>query len=152
LNESGGITSTDKGPLENVVAGVSSSSAGQAGGKIFGTKNQSLRNTISQQRPILMQAIMKATGMTAKQMDSNVELKLWLSTATDPTLDYQTNMKALEMLENLYGGKQPAEGAKAPGGLPTPHAPYDNPQEEAEYQKYKQQNMPEFLKTHKPKP
>jgi hypothetical protein len=138
LNESGGITSTEKGPLENVVAGVSSSAGGQMGGKIFGTKNQSLRNTIAQQRPILMQAIMKATGMTARQMDSNVELKLWLSTATDPTLDYQTNMKALEMLENLYGGKGTTGQAapQATGMTPTVQA-FPDPEKQKRYEEFK---------------
>jgi hypothetical protein len=50
-----------------------------------------------------MGAIMKATGMSAKQIDSNAELKLWLSTATDPTKSYEANIAALQNIENLYG-------------------------------------------------
>ena len=46
---------------------------------------------------------MKATGMSAKQMDSNAELKLYLATATDPTLDVASNKRALDMIETLYG-------------------------------------------------
>jgi hypothetical protein len=118
LKTNGGITDTTKGALENASRGFSSSGFGQALGKLGGTENQSIRNTIAQTRPILLQQIMKATGMNAKQMDSNAELKLYLSTATDPALDYQTNIRALENLENLYGiGKTdaaPEEKKKQP--------------------------------------
>jgi hypothetical protein len=113
LHKSGGITSTDSGPLENVAAKLGSSSIGQAVGGAVGTKNQSVRDSIAQQRPLLMQAIMKANNMTAKSMDSNVELKLWLATATDPTLGYEANKRALDMLEKLYGGGS-AEAVKSP--------------------------------------
>lgn len=106
LDQSGGITNVESDPLSNIISGTSSSGPGQMAGRIFGTKNQSLRNTIAQQRPLLLQAIMKATGMSAKQMDSNTELKLYLSTATDPTLDVQTNKRALDMIEKLYGSGQ----------------------------------------------
>ncbi len=122
LNERGGITSTEKGPLENVGARIGSSSVGQVFGGAVGTKNQSVRDSISQQRPLLMQSIMKASGMTAKQMDSNVELKLWLSTATDPTLGYEANTRALDMLEKMFGGASTGMAAPpaAPSGGPAP--------------------------------
>lgn len=103
LKEKGAITDTANDELSNLSAGLASSSVGQSIGKMFGTEAQSLRNTIAQQRPILLQQIMKATGMSAKQMDSNAELKLYLSTATDPHLDIQSNIRALDMLEKLYG-------------------------------------------------
>jgi hypothetical protein len=50
-----------------------------------------------------MGAIMRATGMSAKAIDSNAELKLWLATATDPTKSYEANIEALQNIENLYG-------------------------------------------------
>ncbi len=105
LGAMGGITSTDKGPLSNVIAGTSSSGVGQAAGRLFGTQAQSVRNTIAQSRPLLLNAIKEATGMSAKQMDSNAELKMYLAAATDPTLDLQTNLNALNQLESLYGKK-----------------------------------------------
>jgi hypothetical protein len=103
-----GITSTAQPGVSNIPAYLSSSGAGQMTGKLLGTENQSARNTIAQSRPLLLAAIKSATGMSAKQMDSNVELKLYLAAATDPTLDYETNIKALNQLETLYGSKQPA--------------------------------------------
>jgi hypothetical protein len=107
LDAKGGIANVKKGPADNISAGLSTSAPGQFMGRMLGTSNQSLRNTILQQRPLLLQAIMKATGMSAKQMDSNAELKLYLATATDPTLDLQTNKRALDMIEKLYGSDKP---------------------------------------------
>jgi hypothetical protein len=106
LLSKGGITSTAQPGISNIPAAIGSSGIGQMTGKLLGTENQSARNTIAQSRPLLLQAIKSATGMSAKQMDSNVELKMYLAAATDPTLDYETNIKALNQLENLYGSKQ----------------------------------------------
>lgn len=118
LNTGGGITSTEKGPLENVGAAISRTGLGQTVGGALGTRNQKERDSISQARPLLLQAIMKATGMSAKQMDSNAELKLYLATATDPTLSLQANREALDRIEQLYGsGAAPIKdgtGSKPP--------------------------------------
>jgi len=114
LDASGGITNPSKGGVDNFMAGVRSSAPGQAAGKLLGTADQSERNNILQARPLLMQAIMKATGMTSKQLDSNAELKLWLATATDPSLDVKANRAALDRIVKMYGlGAAPAKAAPA---------------------------------------
>jgi hypothetical protein len=110
LKEGGGIT-TKENTFKNIPAFISSTGVGQTTGKLFGTQNQSARNTISQSRPLLLQAIKKATGASAKEMDSNVELQMYLRAATDPTLDYEANIYALEQLQTLYG-----IGGTAPAG------------------------------------
>jgi len=111
LEKGGGITSTEKGALSNVGAAISSGEAGQAVGRMFGTDNQSARNDIAMSRPALLAALMKATGMSAKQMDSNAELKLWLATATDPKLDVESNRRALDNIEAKYlRGRSVAQG------------------------------------------
>lgn len=121
LEKGGGITSTEKGPLSNLSASLSSSAAGQMAGKAFGTQNQSARNDILMARPALLAALMKATGMNARQMDSNAELKLWLSTATDPTLDVEANRKALNNIEQKYLRKpQASSGTTTSGDGPPP--------------------------------
>lgn len=112
LKKGGGITTQDN-TLMNVPAYLSSTGAGQAAGKMFGTANQSARNSIVQSRPLLLAAIKNATGMSAKQMDSNVELKMYLAAATDPTLDYEANMKALNQLQELYGIGGKADGSSS---------------------------------------
>lgn len=104
LNESGGLVNSDNGALANMGAWVGSTGLGQTLGGAVGTNNQSARDTIAMTRPLLLQAIMKATGMSSKQMDSNAELKLYLATATDPTKGYQANKEALDRIETLYGG------------------------------------------------
>jgi hypothetical protein len=123
LHQAKGITDPSNNPIRNVAAGVQSSPTGQALGRRLGTQNQSHRNTVNQLRPQLLQAIMKATGMSARQLDSNAELKLYLSTATDTELDYSANIRALELLEELYGlgaGGGGKPNAPAGGGSLTP--------------------------------
>jgi len=62
----------------------------------------------------LMTSIMQAMGLSAKQLDSNAELKLWLSAATDPTLDLESNRAALNNLENMLTGKGKNKTPAAP--------------------------------------
>lgn len=132
LEKGGGITSTKNGALGNASAWASSSSLGQGVGKAFGTDNQSARNDIAMARPALLAAMMKATGMSAKQMDSNAELKLWLSTATDPTLDIESNRRALANIERKYlGGASIQEATPSPSDKPSGGL---SPAEQAELQ------------------
>jgi len=119
LNESNAITSTKNRVGTNIGAAISSSGAGQAFGRALGTSAQSERNTITQTRPLLLAAIKNATGMSAKQMDSNAEMQLYLKAATDPSLDYEANMRALDNLEKmLTSGKLSANPANKPAGKP----------------------------------
>jgi len=112
LDKMGGIPNVKKGTLENIVASTGASDIGQFVGGKLGTETQSIRNQIIQARPLLLQSIKQATGMSSKQMDSNAELKLFLSAATDPTKDIQANLAALDNMANLFGsGKLHAIGA-----------------------------------------
>jgi len=122
LDKLGGITSTQNLPGTNVGAYLSTTGAGQLTGRIFGTEAQSERNKIAQTRPLLMTQIMSALGLSAKQLDSNAELKLWLSAATDPTLDLESNKAALDNLENLLAGKGKAKPG-TPSARPAPPPP-----------------------------
>ena len=103
LAKNSGIVDPKAGWMSNLSAGAASSGVGQAVGNVFGTENQSARNTIAQTRPLLLNAIKQATGMSAKQMDSNAELKMYLAAATDPKLDIKANLAALDNLDKLYG-------------------------------------------------
>ena len=103
LNEGGGITSTEKGVLPNIGRWASNTGVGQTLGSMGGTHNQKARDVIAQARPLLLRSIMQATGMSARSLDSNAELKLWLSTATDPTKGYEANIEALNNIASKYG-------------------------------------------------
>lgn len=119
LDQAGGITNPDRGALSNMRSYASNTGPGQLVGSMAGTKAQSIRNTIEQTRPLLINAIRQATGMSAKAMDSNAELQFYLKAATDPTLDVKANKAALQKLEQLYGlSAPPLSGATAPP--PTP--------------------------------
>ena len=104
LDADNGIVSTNNRVGTNLGAAFGSSGVGQFLNGAVGTKTQSSRDSIAMTRPLLLQAIMKATGMSAKQMDSNAELKLYLATATDPQKGLEANLEALDRIESLYGG------------------------------------------------
>jgi hypothetical protein len=119
LKSNEGITSTEAGFIPNLRSAASRSAVGQAFGQAVGSTNQSARNTIAQSRPLLLNAIKDATGMSAKQMDSNAELKMYLAAATDPSLDFESNMNALKQLERLFGTPAENQGqgtSKTPTG------------------------------------
>jgi hypothetical protein len=125
LDKSGGIVSNERGAVDNLQASVASSGVGQAFGRAIGTKNQTARDSIKQTRPILLQAIKNATGMSAQQMNSNVELMLWIEAATDPAISIESNRAALANIKKWMGsgtsadlGAPPAGGAPAAGGVP----------------------------------
>jgi len=113
------VSSTDEGlGLENARARLSSSGFGQAFGSAFGTKAQTERESIEQTRPLLLNLIKNATGMSAQQMNSNAEMQLYLNAATNPKLSYEANMDALRQLDKLFGigtvAKQIEEEKKNP--------------------------------------
>jgi hypothetical protein len=103
LLKGGGITSTVATPRENIGAKLSTSGVGQILGGAVGTKNQEQRQTIEQTRPLLLNLIKTATGMSAQQMNSNAEMNMYLKAATDPTLTYEANMTALKNLDKMFG-------------------------------------------------
>lgn len=104
LLKEGGIVSTGAGGLQNIGARISSSAAGRALGGTVGTKTQEQRQAIEQTRPLLLNLIKTATGMSAQQMNSNAEMQLYLNAATNPTsIGYEANMEALKNLDRLFG-------------------------------------------------
>jgi hypothetical protein len=103
LHKGGGITSVDNSVTSNLLASASQSGAGQSVGTMAGTENQAARNSITMKRPLLVQAIMRATGMSSQQMNSNVELQQMLDMATNPAYGYEVNTQQLKLIDRLYG-------------------------------------------------
>lgn len=103
LKEQGGIVSTSESGFGNLGARLSSSGVGQALGGAVGAKTQEERQKIEQTRPLLLNLIKNATGMSAQQMNSNAEMQLYLNAATNPQLSYEANLEALKNLDKLYG-------------------------------------------------
>lgn len=121
LSQKGAAIDTTQGTLSNIQNRIAASAPGQMVTGAIGTEEQSIRNTIAMTRPLLIQAIRQATGMSAKAMDSNAELQFYLQAATDPTKDLQANMKAIEALDRAFGlglgvgGREQAQQAQNPG-------------------------------------
>jgi hypothetical protein len=103
LKDLGGIKSKENSPQKNISAALQSSMVGQVGGSMMGTPEQDARDAIMSQRPILVQAIVKATGMTASQINSDRELKNLLDAATDPSKGYETNISTLNKINKRFG-------------------------------------------------
>jgi hypothetical protein len=103
LKDLGGIKSKENSPQKNISAALQSSMVGQVGGSMLGTPEQDARDAIMSQRPILVQAIVKATGISASQINSNQELKNLLDAATDPSKGYETNIKSLNKINKRFG-------------------------------------------------
>lgn len=121
LLKEGGIVSTQAGGLQNIGARLSSSGLGRAVGGAVGTKTQEQRQAIEQTRPLLLNLIKNATGMSAQQMNSNAEMQLYLNAATNPDLSYEANMEALKNLDRLFGLGTAAD--KIEKSVVTPKAP-----------------------------
>lgn len=105
LDEARGITNTGRGMLDNVQAYSRASDTGQFIGRMVGSKDQSARDTINAMKPQVLSAIIAASGMSAKQLDSNAEMKLWLSATSDPQTSYQTVLKVTDNLLKKFTGK-----------------------------------------------
>jgi hypothetical protein len=103
LKDLNSTVSPTQSTLTNIGARIRSSEAGQWAEGFLGTETQNLRDQIAMTRPALVNDIRNATGMSAKAMDSNVELKFYLQTATDPNRSFEANMAALSVLDQKYG-------------------------------------------------
>ncbi len=103
LKDKGAAVDITQSGMQNAENRIRSSAVGQGLGQLFGTEEQSIRNKINQQIPALINGIRQATGMSAKAMDSNVELQFYLQQATNPKNDIQANFEALDALEKRYG-------------------------------------------------
>lgn len=115
LAESGGVVSTAANPLKNFLARTASSDGGQMLGEYMGTENQSARNQIKASLPLLKQAVMSATGMSARQMDSNVEMKAFMEAMTDPKKDIEATRAIIGRLSRQFGTGEMASGVDNTG-------------------------------------
>jgi hypothetical protein len=127
LVKSGGITDTRLSTEENIAARTGASGLGQLTGSYTGSESQSFRDTIEQTRPLLLTAIMKATGLSATQLNSNVELQTYLKTATDPKVSIQSNVKALNNISTMFGIGEKFEVPEIKGSTPKEVKPSDAP-------------------------
>lgn len=112
LNRMRAIPSTGRSALSNIAAGTAASGAGQAIGRLAGTPEQTERDVIAGGRLRLVNAIKNATGMSAQQLNSNVELQTMLKSISDPSQSIETVNRNLDQIEKLYVKGKPSSGMK----------------------------------------
>jgi hypothetical protein len=103
LKNGGGVVSEEGSTTGNIGAYFANTGIGQEFGKAIGSKEQTIRNNIASKRPLISQAIMQATGMSSKQLDSNVELQNFLKSVGDPTASYESVKKTFADLSKNFG-------------------------------------------------
>lgn len=123
LDELKAISNTGRSAPSNAANYVATSGVGQGVGKMLGTDAQTIRDKIKSSRLQLLNAVKSATGMSAQQLNSNMELQTWLQAVTDPGQSYQTNIGIIDNLENAYLKNPQIEGAKNQAGVIGASAP-----------------------------
>jgi hypothetical protein len=120
LAKMGGITSTSKGPLANLVTSLQTGTVGQMGGRVFGTPEQAKRDELKSIRLQLLNAVKEATGMSSQQLNSNVELKTYLDSLGSEGMTKEANLAILDNLSRRYlkgEAAQPAKNKSDPLGI-----------------------------------
>lgn len=112
LKTLGGIKSTSNTAAENLGILATTQGAGGMLGRAAGTEVQSKRNEIRSARMLLLQSIKQATGMSAQQLNSNVELAGWLDAVTNPDNDYESNVAILNNIKKFVNKN--SDGTAAP--------------------------------------
>lgn len=108
------IPSEQRGVISNVLSSIAASGVGQVAGRVTGTAEQSQRDIIASARNQMLTAMKNATGMSAQQLNSNVEFTTWLNSLTDPAKSIESNRAIIDNMRKFIksGGKY---SAKKPG-------------------------------------
>jgi hypothetical protein len=125
LQRLGGMVDENASPEENARRSLVASDPGRFLGKVLGTKAETVRTRIDAQKPKLVLAIMQAGGASARALDSDNELKIWLNTTGDTKTSYQANKEL--MRRGMLAATNPeallqelsAKAAPAVGNSPT---------------------------------
>ena len=117
LNKMEAIPSEARGGGANFMDYLAVTRGGREVQKMFGTGPSKYLSQIETLRKQLATAIKNATGMSAQEMNSNVELQLTLDSLSDPTQGIEAALTTMADLEELYGLPKPAAGKpKTPTG------------------------------------
>jgi hypothetical protein len=114
------IPSTQRNAISNVTSALASTRAGQLTGQAFATEAQVERDVINSARSRLVNSIKNATGMSAQQLNSNVELQTMLKSISDPGQSYQSAIRIIGDIEDAYvkgSGQLPKSGRVPPAGV-----------------------------------
>lgn len=114
LDKMKAIPSNTRGTVDNVQASIGASNVGQMASRFVGTNAQTERDFIASSRIRLLNAIKQATGMSAQQLNSNVELQTWLNAVTDPKQSKQAVDRILNSIEKFVRSNTKKSAPAAP--------------------------------------
>ena len=103
LNELGGIPGESRTTLQNLPAYLAGTGAGQEVGMALATQSQTQRNQIQASVRQLLTAIKNATGMSAQEMNSNVELQSLMAAVSNPRQSIESVRGILASISRQYG-------------------------------------------------
>jgi hypothetical protein len=113
IYKEGGMTSTAKSPLSNLLISTGTGTVGQYVGQKIGSKAQAKRDELASVRSQILNDVKEATGMSASQMNSNVELQLWLKSLGGEWMTKEANKAIINNIKNKYVNKA-APNASSP--------------------------------------
>ena len=120
LDELGGIPSERRSRLANVPAYLAGTPVGQEVSKSQATQSQTQRNQIQASVRQLLTAIKNATGMSAQEMNSNVELQQLMASVSSPTQSIESVRGILSSISRQYGlGELRFPETPAPAAAPS---------------------------------
>ena len=114
LDKMRAIPSTERNALSNIASATAATGLGQLAGRAVGTEAQVEREVINSARTRLVNSIKNATGMSAQQLNSNIELQTMLKSISDPGQPIQAALRIIDDIDNAY-----VKGA----GMPKKNAP-----------------------------
>jgi hypothetical protein len=132
LDELSGIPSERRSRLANVPAYLAGTAPGQEVGMAMATQSQTQRNQIQASVRQLLTAIKNATGMSAQEMNSNVELQQLLAAVSNPRQSIESVRGILTSISRQYGlGQLDFPEPAAPPPPAAPREPTPGPRREA---------------------
>jgi hypothetical protein len=121
LERLGGIPGETRGVGANISAYAAGTAPGQAVSQALGTRSQSVRNELQSLARTLITDIKNSTGMSAQEMNSNVELQQMLMAVSSPTQSIESVQAIIKNLSQRFGlGREFAP--PAPAAPPEPSA------------------------------
>ena len=95
------IPSEQRGAVANVLASLGATQAGQIASRGLGTPEQTQRDVIASARNQLFAAVKNATGLSAQNLNSNVEFTTWMNSLTDPSRSIESNRAIIENMRRF---------------------------------------------------
>jgi len=109
LQDRGGLIDPTKSWWDNASAGSAASGFGRFVTKFSPLTNQASRESLALMNqvdvlvPSMLNAIREATGMSARQMDSDRELQFYVQSAGGVTKSLATNAAAMQIMSEQFG-------------------------------------------------